>query len=117
MNIRPIDNYFLEKEGSVRECMLFLRSYILSFDGRLTEEWKYRMPFYYYKGKMLCYLWTNKKSGEPYLGIVDGNLMDRPQLLQEKRNRMKILPIDSKNEIPMLIIDSLLSDMLKLRQK
>lgn len=114
--MRPIDLYFLEKEEPVRGCLLYLRKHIAGFDAGITEEWKYRMPMYYYKGKMLCYLWTNKKTGNPYIGIVDGNKMDRPELLMEKRNRMKILPVNPDNEIPILLIDSILSEAIELRQ-
>lgn len=113
MNIRPIDNYFLEKEGALRECLLFLRSYILSFD--LAEEWKYRMPFYCYKGKMLCYLWTDKKTGHPYLGIVDGNKIDCPELKQEKRSGMKILQIDPDAEIPIALIENIVKQAIYIR--
>lgn len=74
--MRPIDAYFFEKEEPARGCLLFLRSHILNFDIFLTEQWKYKMPFYYYNGKMLCYLWTNKKEGNPYIGFVDGNKID-----------------------------------------
>ena len=114
--MRPIDTYFLEKNEPVRGCLLYLRNHIIAFDTCITEEWKYRMPFYCYKGKMLCYLWTDKKNGEPYIGIVDGNKMYRPELLLEKRNKMKILPIDSMAEIPIVLINSILSEALAIRQ-
>ncbi|RWW98930.1 DUF1801 domain-containing protein [Flavobacterium cerinum] len=113
--IRPIDRYFLEKEPLVRDCMLFLRNHILNFDSGITEALKYGMPFYCYKDKMLCYLWTNKKTGEPYIGIVDGNKMDRPDLIAEKRSRMKIFQIDSAKDIPIQVIDAILTEMLQLR--
>ncbi len=115
--MRPIDVYFIEKEEPVRGCLLYLRSHFTAFDINITEEWKYSMPFYYYKGKMLCYLWTNKKTGEPYIGIVDGNLIDRPELLKEKRSRMKILPIDPVSEIPVALIDSIVAEAIVLREK
>lgn len=115
--MRPIDLYFLEKEEPVRSCLLYLRSYIAQFDEGITEEWKYSMPFYYHNGKMLCYLWTNKKTKEPYIGIVDGNKIDRPELIKEKRNRMKILPVNLLDEIPVALIDSILSEAISLRQK
>jgi Domain of unknown function (DU1801) len=115
MNTKPVDNYFFKKEGLVRECMIFLRSYILSFDDRLTEEWKYSIPFYCFKGKMLCYLWTDKKTGQPYIGIVDGNKMDFTELVQEKRSRMKILRIDPEAEIPLPLINAILKNAIALR--
>lgn len=114
--MRPIDMYFLEKEEPARGCLLYLRNHVTGFDAGISEEWKYRMPMYCYKGKMLCYLWTNKKTGEPYIGIVDGNKIDRPELLMEKRNKMKILPVDPNAEIPIKLINSILSEAIGLRQ-
>lgn len=114
--LRPIDNYFLEKETMIGDCLLFLRQHIIDFDTDITEEWKYKMPFYYYKGKMLCYLWTEKKTGCPYLGIVDGNKIERPELISEKRNRMKIFLIDPTKDIPVQEIDSILTEIINIRK-
>ncbi|WP_294818655.1 DUF1801 domain-containing protein [uncultured Flavobacterium sp.] len=113
--MRPIDSYFLEKEGNVRECLLSLRSHILSYTINVTEEWKYRMPFYCYKGKMLCYFWTDKKIGYPYIGFVDGGKMDYPELIQDKRARMKILPVDPEAELPIALVNTILDHAMRLR--
>ncbi|WP_198666712.1 DUF1801 domain-containing protein [Taibaiella helva] len=69
---RPIDQYFENLDEPARSCMQALRVALLRFDPYIAEAWKYRMPFYTYKGKMFCYLWTRKDSGQPYLGIVRG---------------------------------------------
>jgi uncharacterized protein YdhG (YjbR/CyaY superfamily) len=55
--LRPIDQYFLQKEEPIKSCLLALREHILRFHPNLTEEWKYGMPMCYYHGKMFCYLW------------------------------------------------------------
>lgn len=115
--MRPIDNYFLEKEEVIRDCLLYLRNYIIEFDNGITETWKYRMPVYCYNDKMLCYLWTNKKTGWPYLGIVDGNKIDRPELIAEKRNRMKIFLIDPTKDIPVQVIESILTEIVNIRKE
>ena len=47
--LRLIDNYFLQKEEPVKSCLEFLRDYILNQDDNITEDWKYSMPFYFYK--------------------------------------------------------------------
>lgn len=57
---------------------------------------------------MLCYLWTNKKTGQPYIGFADGNKMDFPELIQEKRSRMKIFMVDAEKDLPMKKIKMLL---------
>lgn len=114
--MRPIDAYFFEKEEPARGCLMYLRSHISSFNPLLTEEWKYRMPFYCYKDKMLCYLWTDKKNGNPYIGFVDGNKIDRIELIAEKRNRMKILPVDPSKDIPIELISEILYEAINIRQ-
>ncbi len=112
--LRPIDQYFLEKEEPIKSCLQFLRSHILTLDSNITEAWKYGMPFYCYKGRMYCYLWIHKKYLQPYLGIVEGNKMDDPDLLMEKRARMKILLIDPAKNIPLKKINRILKAALKL---
>lgn len=111
--LRPIDQYFLQKNEPVKSCLLFLRAFILRFDKHMTEEWKYGMPFYYYRGKMFCYLWVHKKYKQPYLGIVEGKRINHPQLLLEKRARMKILLLDPAKDLPVKTINLILKSALK----
>ena len=112
--LNAIDNYFLNKEEPVKGCLLFLRAHILKQDKNITEAWKYGMPFYCYKGKMFCYLWVHKKYLQPYIGIVEGGKLNHPDLIQEKRARMKILLVDANKDIPVNKIDGIISDVLKL---
>ena len=110
--MRELDLYYLQKEEPVKSCLLFLRQHILDFDKDITEAWKYRMPFFCYKGKMFCYLWTHKKNGLPYIGIVEGRKMDHPDLIQEDRARMKILLIDPNADLPIDTINTILKTAL-----
>jgi hypothetical protein len=112
--LRPIDNYFLQQDEPTKSCLQFLREFILKQDQDITEEWKYGMPFYCYNGKMFCYLWTHKKYLQPYLGIVEGRLVDHPDLIIEKRSRMKILLIDPYIDLPMEKIKAILNEALNL---
>ena len=70
------------------------------------------MPFYCYKGKMFCYLWVHKKFKQPYIGIVEGARINHPDLLLEKRARMKILLIDPEKDIPVKRIKAILKEAL-----
>ena len=112
--LRPIDEYFLQQEEPVKSCLQYLRQHILKQDPNITEAWKYRMPFYCYKGKMCCYLWVHKTLHQPYIGIVEGKLIDHPDLVQEKRARMKILLLDPTKDLPIKKIDAILKAMLAL---
>lgn len=112
--LRPIDNYFLQKEEPIKSCLQFLREYILKQDKNITETWKYGMPFYCYNNKMFCYLWVHKKFNQPYIGIVEGKKINHPELIIEKRARMKILLIDAGKDIPVKKINAILKEVLKL---
>src|SRR6478609_5598422 len=114
--MRPIDNYFLQKEEPVKSCLQFLRAHILKQNEEVTEAWKYGMPFFCYKGKMLCYLWVHKTLGKPYLGLVDGKRINHPDLIQEKRARMKIFMIDPTKDIPVRKINTILKLAIDLRK-
>ncbi len=109
-----INNFYLSQPEPNQSCLLVVRKIILDHDKSLTEHWKYSMPFFYYKGKMLCYLWTNKKTGQPYIGFADGNKMDFPELIQEKRSRMKIFMVDTEKDLPVKKIKLLLKAAIEV---
>lgn len=112
--LREIDNYYLQHEEPVKSCLQFMRQHILLQDANITEAWKYKMPFFCYKGKMFCYLWVHKQHRQPYIGIVEGAKIDHPDLLAEKRARMKILLLDAGKDLPMKKINGILTEVLKL---
>lgn len=95
-----------------KKLLSCLREHILNYNPNITEAWKYRMPFYCYKGKMFCYLWTHKKNGLPYIGIVEGKKIDHPALIIEDRARMKIMLLDPNTDLPIETIDSILKTAL-----
>lgn len=112
--ISPLDSFFLTKEEPHKSCLQFLRGFILQQDDRITEAWKYGLPFYCINGKMMCYLWIHKKYKQPYIGIVEGKRLEHPDLLQEKRARMKILLVDPGKDIPVRKIKLILKQVIAL---
>ena len=101
-----IDNFFLNCDEPDKSCLLYLRSYILSKSDKVSEHWKYGLPFYYYNNKSWCYLWRHKKYKMPYIGFVDGDKINHKDLLQEKRAKMKIFLIDPNKDIPVKKLDA-----------
>ncbi|HTE31907.1 MAG TPA: DUF1801 domain-containing protein [Chryseolinea sp.] len=112
--IRDIDNYFLQQQEPTKGCLIALRHLISTYDSEFTEAWKYRMPFFLYKGRMFCYLWTDKKTKLPYIGIVEGKNISHPRLVMANRARMKILPIDPGKDIPVKTIHEILKKAMTL---
>ena len=64
--------------------------------------------------KVFCYLWTDKKTHEPYLLMVEGKHLDHPQLEAGSRSRMKIFRVDPRKDLPMITIDHILQQALNL---
>lgn len=113
--IDGILNYYLEKQEPQKSCLLALRSIILAQDKiNITETVKYGMPCFCYKKKMFCYLWTDKKTDEPYILFVEGKHLDYPELESGGRSRMKILRIDPSKDFPIETINLLLNSALDL---
>ncbi len=109
-----IDNFYFQKEEPLQSCLLALKEIILLQDKNITAAWKYGMPFFCYKGKMFCYLWVNKKTQQPYLGIVEGKHFDHPDLIIEKRSRMKIMLFNAAEELPVKTISQIIQQAIKL---
>jgi hypothetical protein len=112
--ISDLDNFYLQHPKPVNECLLALRSIILKQDENITAAWKYRMPFFCYKGKMFCYLWVHKVTHQPYIGFVEGKHLNHPDLILEKRARMKIMLFDAEKDLPVAVIEELLQQALDL---
>ena len=108
------DDFYLSKEEPNKSCLLALRDIILRQDGNISETRKYGMPCFCYRKKMCCYLWVDKKTGEPYILFVEGKHLNHPQLEVGKRARMKIFRVDPKKDIPIAEIHLLLKKALDL---
>lgn len=112
-----LSNYYLNKPAPIRSCLLALRNIILEQDADITETQKWGMPCFCYKKKMFCYLWTDKRTDEPYILMVEGNHLDHPDLVQGNRSRMKILTINPNNDLPIISIENILQTALDFYRK
>ncbi|WP_366183764.1 DUF1801 domain-containing protein [Flavobacterium ovatum] len=109
-----LHHYYLNKEEPNKSCLLALRTIILKQDNNITETRKYGMPCFCYKKKMFCYLWTDKKTDEPYILMVEGKYLDHPQLEQGDRSRMKILRVNPNADLDLKTIEDVLQIALNL---
>lgn len=102
--LRAIDEFYERLEEPSKSCCLALRTFILQYNPNITEEWKYNMPFFYFNGKMFCYIWKDKKTAQPYIGLAEGRNVEHPLLIAEKRSRMKIFYINPSKDLPVKTI-------------
>jgi hypothetical protein len=112
--LKEADYFFDTKAEPGRSCLQALRQLILRFDKDVAEIWRYSIPFYTFRGRRFCYLWVDKKSGWPYLGMVDGKLLEHPLLIAEKRSRMKIMLMNPEDDLPVEAINIILQSAISV---
>ena len=111
------DSFYLEKQEPNRSCLLVMRKMILNADNDITETQKYGMPCFCYKGKAFTYLWVDKKTHEPYFLLVEGKHLNHPLLEMGDRLRMKVLRVNSNNDLPVVAIRLIITQALDLYKK
>ncbi len=110
--LSELDKFYLQQEEPMRGCLLAMKALILKHNNEITNVWKYRLPFFCYQDKMLCYIWFHKKFKKPYLGFYNGFLIDDEELLTEKRSRIKIFLFDENEDLPIEKINRILTQAL-----
>lgn len=111
-----LDKFYFNQEEPNQSCLLALRDIIIKMNVLVNETVKYGMPCFCYGKKMLCYLWTDKKTNEPYILFVDGNKMDHPKLESGNRARMKIFRVDPNQDLEIETIHELLHSAISLHK-
>ena len=115
--LTELQNYYLNQKEPNKSCLLALRGIILKQDNEITETRKYGMPCFCYKKKMFCYLWTDRKTEEPYILMVEGKHLNHPKLEKAERSRMKIFRVNPIKDLPITTIESILQNALDLYRK
>jgi hypothetical protein len=110
--LSALDNFYLQQEKSTRDCLLAVKSIILKHNNLIIHEWKYKLPFFCYKGKMLCYIWFHKKYKKPYLGFYNGFLIKNDDLIAENRSRIKIFLFDIDKDLQVDKINTILTQAI-----
>jgi Domain of unknown function (DU1801) len=112
--LEELQKYYLSKDEPIRSCLLALRGIVLDQNPAITETRKYGMPCFCYKKKPFCYLWTDKRTDEPYLLMVEGNHLYHPELEQGDRAKMKIFRVNPDLDLPIDTILEILTSGLGL---
>ncbi|WP_414655286.1 DUF1801 domain-containing protein [Flavihumibacter sp. UBA7668] len=99
-----------------KSCFLALKAIIIQSAAEISETTKYGMPCFCIGKKPILYLWTDKKTGHPYILFVDGRILDYPYLITGNRSRMKTLPVDPNKNIPISLIKKILREVIEYQK-
>jgi hypothetical protein len=115
--MKSLDDFYLKFEEPIKSTFLALKDIILHQDKEILMSWKYGMPFFSFKGKMFCYLWLDKKTQQPYIGIVEGKHFEENYLIQGDRSRIKIMLFDPNSDLPIEKIEFIIQKAIDLYKK
>lgn len=114
--MKPSEAYILNQPEPYRSILLNLQIIIESQIPEVELLCKWKIPFYYYKGKPFCYFNASHKRRYVDLGIVKGFQLTihQDKLISEKRSIMKSLRYYSVDEIDNSVLVDILQDLTKL---
>jgi hypothetical protein len=99
--MKPVDVYILNQPENYRSILLHLIAVVEHNLPEATLEYKWKIPFFYYKRKPFCFLNASHKGGYVDIAFSKGyqlkNNLDA--LIGEKRNTYKSLRYFSLAEI------------------
>ncbi|SFT72988.1 protein of unknown function (DU1801) [Lishizhenia tianjinensis] len=115
--MEEISHIYLKQDEPLQSCWLALRTIIRKQDSLITECVKYGSPCFLYRDKILCYLWKDKKSNQPYILFSDGNSLHHPALDFKGRKKMKSMEIDPLQDIPIALVKEVLDEAIKVKNE
>lgn len=95
--MNPVEIYFLNQTEPLQSILLFVRQVILETIPEMEEKYKYKIPFYYYKGKPVCYLNILKEANYVDLGFWDGFKLSNKHQLLKANNRKMVKSLEFNN--------------------
>ncbi len=107
-----LENYYLKQTEPIQGCLLALKSIIMGISPLITHERKYQIPFFYYKGKKLSYLWVTKKKLQ--VGFVEDKCLQKPIEGVRLKDRYQSIIVNPNEDIPVEIILENLKGLIKL---
>jgi hypothetical protein len=107
-----LENYYLKQTEPIQGCLLALKSIIMGINPLITHERKYQIPFFYYKGKKLSYLWVTKKKLQ--VGFIEDKCLQEAIEGLRLKDRYQSIVVNPNEDIPIEIIVENLNRLMQL---
>jgi hypothetical protein len=114
--MKPAEEYILNQPEHYRSIIFNLQIIIENQIPDLELLYKWKIPFYYYKGKPFCFLNVSHKKKFVDLGIVKGFeiKIHKEHLISENRSIMKSLRYYSVEEIDNTVLLEIIQEISEL---
>ena len=118
--MKPVDQYLYNQKEPQQSIMLYLRSVILKTLPEVEEKYSYKIPFYYYDKKPMCYLNILKKTNYVDVAFIQGIFLeDKFSELKDYNNRKQVRSLQVKDleDFDELMFTELLKEAASLLSK
>jgi len=114
--MNPAAQYITSQPQPYQEILMYLQVVVEKNLPQLELKYKYKIPFYYYKGKPFCYFNASHKKQFVDVGFWKGNQIKVHQehLVTENRKMMVSLRYKTLNEIDEAVLVTVLQAAIKL---
>lgn len=114
--MKPAEEYILSQPELYRSIIYNLQIVIENEIPDLELLYKWKIPFYYYKGKPFCFINVSHKRKYVDLGIVKGFQIKnhKEHLISENRSIMKSLRYSSLEEIDTRVLIEIIQEISEL---
>lgn len=115
--MKPADLYILNQPDKYRDILLHIVSVIENTIPEVTLEYKWTVPYFYYKKKPLCYLNASHKHHFVDIGFAKGFQLKQNQqhlIADNGRNTVKSLRYYSLDEVDNEVLISVLKEAIIL---
>ena len=107
--INALEQYYQKQEPATRECLLALKSLVLSVDQNIVYKRKYQIPFFCYNEMNLGFLWVHRK--KIFVGFVEDKRFSRFNV-ERKKHKITTLEINPLDDIPVDQIKQTLGELI-----
>jgi hypothetical protein len=114
--LKPADLYILKQPEKYRDMLLHIIAVVEHALPGVTLEFKWGIPYFYYKKKPLCYLNASHKHQFVDVGFAKGFQLKENQeylVADNGRNTVKSLRYQSLEEIDNTILLSVIEEVIK----
>ena len=115
--MKPADLYLLNQPDMYRDILLHIVSVIENTIPEVTLEYKWTVPYFYYKKKPFCYRNASHKHHFVDIGFAKGFQLKQNQqylVADNGRNTVKSLRYYSLDEVDNEVLISVLKEVISL---
>ena len=104
------DQYYHKQPEPLQGCLLALKHILLSHNAQITHGRLFQIPFFWYRGYKLAFLWVHRK--KLLLGFVEDLKLVKAEPGLRRRNKYETMEIDPNKDIPVKTITAKLQKLM-----